>query len=151
MRPSLCSQLSLCMSAKTWAHSTSLHLILSALKAAPQCTAARGVASKHRALEKQQQPTSKECQWWNMIINLYSLSLQVLPSPQHHSLAWGGNGREEMMIYSIQADHRWIPYSSPPFLCISFFLPFLFNCSTMIYLLKPTNCKCSHKSINIKT
>lgn len=91
MRPGLYSQSSLCMCVQTSAHPTSL------LDTPPNSsTAAGGDASRQRAPEKQQH-TSKEFQWWNMIINLYPMSLRVLPSPKHHLLAWGGNGEERMI------------------------------------------------------
>lgn len=83
----------------------------------PSAQLLEGDASRQRA-PKKQQLTSKEFHWWNMIINLYPMSLEysLHPSITH----WHEEGKEKRGWFAkYNTDHKLISYSS--YFCFSFF------------------------------
>ena len=117
MRPSLYIQSSLCMCVQISAHSSSLHLTLRALKAGPPMHSCwRGCVQA----ECSRETTTTHIKGVPVVEHDYQPLSFESTSPPFASASFTDMRREETMICSIQADHRLILYSSPPFVCLHF-------------------------------
>jgi len=98
-----------------------------ALWAPPGEQLLEGDASRQSAPQKQQQPTSKEFHWWNVIINLYPTSLvRVLPSAKASLSGMGrGEGRREGWFAKYKLTTYW---------SLTHVLLFLFDFSSVHHL-----------------
>lgn len=116
MRPSLYIQSSLCMCVQISAHSSSLHLTLRTFKAGPPMHSCwRGCVQAECSRE-----TTTHIKGVPVVEHDYQPLSFESTSPPFASASFIGMRREETIICSIQADHRLILYSSPPFVCLHF-------------------------------